>query len=110
MSFFISDAMAEAGQAAQPGLFEAMFPFLVIMVVFYFLLIRPQQRKAKELKAMTEALQKGDEVVSTGGLLGRVVALTDEYITLELAEGTEVIMQRAAVMTLLPKGTIKKLK
>ena len=111
MSFFISDAMAEAGQAAQqPGLFEALFPFVVIFVVFYFLLIRPQQKRVKEHKSMTESLQKGDEIVTTGGLLGKVVAVGDEFLTVELADGVEVNLQREAAATLMPKGTIKNLK
>ncbi len=84
-------------------------PMIAIFVVFYFLLIRPQQKKAKEAKAMLEALQKGDEVVTAGGLLGRIAKLTDQYATIEVAPNTEIIVQRQAVAQLLPKGTIKNL-
>jgi preprotein translocase subunit YajC len=84
-------------------------PMIAIFVVFYFLLIRPQQKKAKEAKAMLEALQKGDEVVTAGGLLGRIAKLTDQYATIEIAPDTEIIVQRQAVAQLLPKGTIKNL-
>ncbi len=111
MSFFISDAMAEAGTAAQqPGMFEALFPFVVIFIVFYFLLIRPQQRRAKEHKNMTENLQKGDEIVTAGGLLGKITSVGDEFVSVELADGIEVNLQRASVTLLMPKGTIKNLK
>jgi len=82
---------------------------IAIFVVFYFLLIRPQQKKAKEAKAMMEALQKGDEVVTVGGVLGRISKLGDQYLTIEIATGTEVMVQRGAVAQLLPKGTIKAL-
>jgi len=82
-------------------------PMIAIFVVFYFLLIRPQQKKAKEAKAMLEALQKGDEVVTAGGLLGKVSKLTDQYATIEIAPNTEITVQRQAVSQLLPKGTIK---
>jgi len=76
-------------------------------VVFYFLLIRPQQRKAKETRAMIEALQKGDEVVTAGGIVGRIAKLTDQYATIEIAPGVEVNVQRVAISQVLPKGTVK---
>ena len=107
MSFeFITPAYA---QAAAPGGSDLMtfLPMIAIFVVFYFLLIRPQQKKAKEARAMLAALQKGDEVVTAGGLLGRISKLTDQYATLEVAPNTEVTVQRQAVAQLLPKGTIK---
>ncbi len=111
MSFFISDALAEGAAAAQePNMLEALFPFIILFVVFYFLLIRPQQKRAKEHKAMTEGLQKGEEVVTSGGLLGKVTAVDDEYVKVELNEGIEVLLQRQAVTSVLPKGTIKNLK
>ncbi|MCB1877819.1 MAG: preprotein translocase subunit YajC [Chromatiales bacterium] len=109
MSFFIQDAMAQAAGAAgqQPSLIEALaFPVLLI-VVFYFLLIRPQQKKAKEHTAMVQALAKGDEVVTGGGLLGRVVEVSDDYISVEVAEGVVVRAQRATIGATLPKGTLK---
>ena len=84
-------------------------PMIAIFVVFYFLLIRPQQKKAKEAKAMLEALQKGDEVVTAGGMLGRIVKLSDQYATVEVAPNTEITVQRQAIAQLLPKGTVKTL-
>ena len=85
----------------------AFLPMVAIFVVFYFLLIRPQQKKAKEAKAMLEALQKGDEVITAGGILGRIAKLGDQYVTVEIASGTEISVQRGAIAQLLPKGTIK---
>ena len=84
-------------------------PMIAIFVVFYFLLIRPQQKKAKEAKSMLEALQKGDEVVTAGGMLGRIVKLSDQYATVEVAPNTEITVQRQAIAQLLPKGTVKTL-
>ena len=84
-------------------------PMIAIFVVFYFLLIRPQQKKAKEAKAMLEALQKGDEGVTAGGLLGRIAKLTDQYASVEIAPNVEISVQRVAIAQLLPKGTIKSL-
>ena len=96
-------------QAAAPGGSDLMtfLPMIAIFVVFYFLLIRPQQKKAKEAKAMLEALQKGDEVITAGGVLGRVTKLGDSYLTLEVASGVELQVQRSAVVQVLPKGTLK---
>ncbi len=107
---FISPAYAQA-TGGMPGGSDLMtfLPMIAIFVVFYFLLIRPQQKKAKEAKAMLEALQKGDEVVTAGGLLGRIAKLTDQYATIEVAPNTEITVQRQAVAQLLPKGTIKSL-
>jgi preprotein translocase subunit YajC len=82
-------------------------PLILIFVLFYFLLIRPQAKRAKEHKQMVEALSKGDEVVTNGGLLGRVNEVGDSFVTVEIAEGTEVRVQRNAVASLVPKGTYK---
>ncbi|QEP45015.1 preprotein translocase subunit YajC [Ectothiorhodospiraceae bacterium BW-2] len=114
MSFFIGEAWAEgdaavAGAAQQPGLLEALFPFIILFIVFYFLLIRPQQKRVKQHKAMTEALQKGDEVITNGGILGKVTELAEEFLTIEIAEGVVIRVQRSAVATVMPKGTIKEL-
>jgi preprotein translocase subunit YajC len=87
----------------------AFLPMVAIFVVFYFLLIRPQQKKAKEAKAMLDALQKGDEVVTAGGILGRISKINDQYATVEVADKTELTVQRGAISQLLPKGTIKAL-
>jgi len=87
----------------------SFLPLIFIFIVFYFLLIRPQSKKAKEHKQMVEALAKGDEVVTNGGLLGRVTKVGDNFVELELAEGMIVKLQRGAVGSLMPKGTIKGL-
>ena len=106
MNFFISDAMAAAPQGQADPLMSFL-PLVFIFVVFYFLLIRPQSKKAKEHKQMVEALSKGDEVVTNGGLLGRITKVGDNFIELDIAEGTVVKVQRNAVANLMPKGTIK---
>ena len=105
----ISPAYAQAAGASQGDLLTTMLPMIAIFVVFYFLLIRPQQKKAKEHRAMLEALEKGNEIVTAGGMVGRITRLHDPYVTLEIAPGTEVTVQRQAVTQLLPKGTLKSL-
>ena len=109
----ISDAFA---QGAAPGDAGGMMPLVFIVVmfaIFYFLLIRPQAKRQKELKAMVEALNKGDEVVTTGGLVGRITDISDQYLTLEVAtvgnQPVTVSVQRSAVATLLPKGSMKSI-
>ncbi|HYD96421.1 MAG TPA: preprotein translocase subunit YajC [Noviherbaspirillum sp.] len=87
----------------------SFLPIILMFVVLYFLMIRPQMKRQKEQKAMLDALGKGDEVVTAGGIVGRVTKVTDAYVTLEIADGTEIVAQKAAVSTLLPKGTIKSL-
>lgn len=109
---FISNAYAQTTAAADPGLMgnlTTFAPLLIMFVVMYFLMIRPQQKRQKELKAMMDALAKGDEVVTAGGILGRVSKVGDTYVTLEIATGTEMLVQKNAVTTLLPKGTLKSL-
>ena len=107
MSFFISDAMAQAGApAAEPGLMGLLFPILLI-VAFYFLMIRPQTKRAKEHKQMVEALKKGDEVVTGGGVLGRVTDVGDNFVLLEVADNVQLKVQKNAVASLMPKGTAK---
>jgi preprotein translocase subunit YajC len=105
----ISDAYAQTGAPSGPGLIETFVPLILIFAVFWFVLIRPQQKKAKEHRQMVGDLKKGDEVVTNGGLLGRVKKIGDDFIVLELAEGYDVNVQRTAVATLMPKGTIKSL-
>jgi len=108
MGFLISDAFAQGGEAGAgaPGMESLLFPIL-LFVVFYFLLIRPQQKRSKEHKKMVEALSKGDEVVTSGGLLGRITNVGDNFVSLEISEGLEVRVQRQAVASLMPKGTLK---
>jgi preprotein translocase subunit YajC len=107
MSFFISDAMAAAPQGQADPL-TSFLPLILIFVVFYFLLIRPQSKKAKEHKQMVEALAKGDEVVTNGGLLGRIARVGDNFIELDVGNEVTVKVQRQAVANLMPKGTIKE--
>ena len=107
---FISNAYAQAAPAAGGDLtssLTSMLPLVLMFVVLYFIMIRPQMKKQKEHRAMIEALAKGDEVVTAGGMLGRVVSLSEGYIGLQIAGGVEVQMQRSAVVQVLPKGTIK---
>ena len=106
---FISPAYAQATGSMPGGDIMAFLPMIAIVVVFYFLLIRPQQKRAKETKSMLEALQKGDEVVIAGGIVGRIAKLSDAYADLEIAPNVQVTVQRSAISLLLPKGTIKTL-
>jgi preprotein translocase subunit YajC len=106
----ISPAYAQAaGGMSDMGGLGQLLPFIAIFVVMYFLLFRPQQKRAKETKAMLESLQKGDEIVSAGGIVGKISKLTDSYATVEVAPGVEMTIQRTAISLLLPKGTIKSL-
>lgn len=100
---------AYAADAAQPDPIMSFLPLVVLFALFYFLIIRPQMKRAKDQKKMQESLQKGDEVVTTGGQLGKVVKISEQHITLDIGGGTESIFQRGAVQTVLPKGTIKDL-
>ncbi len=106
----ISEAYAQA--AAPPGgdLLMSLPMIVIIFALFYFVVIRPQAKRGKEQKLMIEALQKGDEVVSSGGILGRVVKISGSYVVLEIAANTEVTVLKSAVQTLLPKGTLKAIE
>ena len=106
---FITNAYAQAPGGFGGGDLMTFLPMIAIFVVFYFLLIRPQQKRAKETRAMLEALQKGDEVITAGGLVGKIDKLTDQYASVEIAPNVEITVQRAAISQLLPKGTIKAL-
>ena len=85
-------------------------PLIGLVAVFYFLVLRPQQKRAKDLKSMTEALQRGDEVVTVGGQLGSISKVFDQYVSVTLAENLEVLVQKTAIQAVLPKGTIKSIK
>jgi len=89
------------------GGFESIFLIVAMFAVLYFLMIRPQMKRAKEHKTMVDALQKGDEVITAGGVLGRITRVGDSYVSVEVANNVEIQVQRAAVQTVLPKGTIK---
>lgn len=106
---FISNAYAEGAAAHQGGGFMEFLPLIALLAVFYFLILRPQQKRAKEHAALVAALQKGDEVVTIGGVLGKVVKVGEENVMVEIASGVEVQVQKPAVQTVLPKGTIKSL-
>lgn len=103
--------LAHAADAApnDPGIM-GFLPLIVIFILFYFMLLRPQMKRAKETKTMLEALQKGDEVVTAGGTLGKVVKVTDAFVTLEIAENTQIHVQKNAIQALMPKGTIKDIE
>lgn len=106
----ITSAYAQAaGAATQENTLLTFLPMVAIFVVFYFLLIRPQQKKQKESRAMLEALEKGNEVVTAGGILGRIVKLDEQYATIEVTSGTQLVVQRSSISQLLPKGTLKGL-
>lgn len=109
MNFFISDALANTTPAQAPG-GSPMFTFglmAVMFIAFYFLLIRPQSKRAKEHKALIAALGKGDEVVTAAGMMGRITKVQDNSVMVEVARGVEIQFQRHAIQTVLPKGTVK---
>ena len=107
MEWLIASAHAQAAGGAQPNALLQMLPLLLIFVVFYFLLIRPQAKRAKEHKAMVAALGAGDEVVIAGGILGRIIEAGDQFLAVEIANGVQVKVQRHTVASVLPKGTLK---
>lgn len=107
---FISNAYAEAAPPVQGGGILDFIPLIVLVAVFYFFILRPQSKRAKEHKAMVSALQRGDEVVTSGGEVGRVSKVYEEYVGVELAENIEVTVQKTAIQSVLPKGTIKSIK
>ena len=106
---FISNAYAQSALGGAGGGLMSFLPIILMFVVLYFLMIRPQMKRQKEQKSMIDALSKGDEVVTAGGVLGKISKVSDAYLTVEIANGTEVLVQRASVTMLLPKGTIKSL-
>ena len=103
MDFFINNAYAQ--QAAPQGSLIDLWPLVVIFIAFYFLLIRPQQKKQKAHTEMVGALQVGDEVMTAGGILGRITAVSDHYAVVQISENTEIKIQKASVSQVVPKGT-----
>jgi preprotein translocase subunit YajC len=104
----VREAWAQAPAGGGAG-FESILLIVAMFAVLYFLMIRPQMKRAKEHRLMVDALQKGDEVITAGGVLGRINKITEGYITVEIAKDVEVQVQRSAVQTVLPKGTIKNI-
>ena len=106
IDFFIASAYAQDGAAPGGGLI-GFLPLIVIFVLFYFLLIRPQTKKQKEHKAMVDALATGDEIVTAGGVLGKVTEVDEQFVTVEVARDVAVRVQRHTIAAVLPKGTVK---
>ncbi|NNJ66380.1 MAG: preprotein translocase subunit YajC [Xanthomonadales bacterium] len=105
LDFFIASAHAQ--DAAQPGGLMSFLPLIIIFVIFYFLLIRPQMKRAKEHKKLVSELANGDEIVTNGGLLGRITNVGESFVTVELTDNVRIKVQRHAVASVMPKGTIK---
>ena len=103
----ISNAYAQAAAGGGDAGLMGFLPIVLMFVLLYFMLIRPQMKRAKDQKAMISALEKGSEVITAGGLVGKITKISDAYVTLEVADNTEIVIQKQAVQTLLPKGTIK---
>ena len=111
MSFFISDAIADAGANAAsqaPDPLTSLILPIGLVVLFYFFLIRPQSKRQKEHKQMVNELQKGEEILTSGGILGKITSVNDDFVTLEIAKDVSLTMQKSAVQTIMPKGTIKE--
>lgn len=111
MSFFINDAMAAASAtpgAQSDGTFSLVM-FAVVGILFYVMLIRPQNKRAKQLRDLISKLKKGDEVVTSSGILAKISSIDDQFIKATIAEGVEISLQRSAVSAVLPKGTLKSL-
>ena len=106
MEFFISNAYAQ--QAAPQGSLIDLWPLVVIFIAFYFLLIRPQQKKQKAHNEMVSALQVGDEVMTAGGILGRITGVSDHYAVVQISENTEIKVQKSSVAQVVPKGTFEE--
>ena len=109
MLISLAHAQAPAAGGGDAGLMSFL-PIILMFVLLYFLMIRPQMKRAKEHKKLLDELQKGDEVVALGGVLGKIVELSEQYVTLDIASNTQIVVQRPSVQVLLPKGTIKSVK
>ncbi|MEO7198930.1 MAG: preprotein translocase subunit YajC [Dokdonella sp.] len=108
MDFLISSAYAQTAAADAPNPLMSFLPLIILFGIFYFMLIRPQMKRAKEQRNMVAALAKGDEVLTNGGLVGRITEMADAFVTLEIAAGVSVKLQKSAVTAVLPKGTLKQ--
>lgn len=108
MNFLISDAYAQqAGAGSVGGGLELVLMMLVFFGIMYFMIIRPQQKRAKDHKIMLDALNKGDEVVTNGGVLGKIAQIGDNFMQIEIADGVQIKVQKSAIASVMPKGTIK---
>ncbi|MBP5997146.1 MAG: preprotein translocase subunit YajC [Azonexus sp.] len=105
----LAHAQTAAASSDPTGGLMQLLPMILMFAVLWFLMVRPQMKKAKEHKALIAALAKGDEVVTGGGLVGKIIKVGENYVTLEIAEGTEVVVQKPAIGLVLPKGTLKSL-
>jgi len=108
-NLFIANAYADGAAPVAAGGIMDFIPLIGLAVVFYFLVLRPQMKRGKEMKVMLAALQKGDEIVTTGGVMGRITKVGDSFISLEVAEGINLNIQKGAIQNALPKGTLKSL-
>jgi preprotein translocase subunit YajC len=109
LDFFLGAAYAQTAAPAQPSALVQFGPLVVLAVLFYFMLIRPQMKRSKEQRQMLSALTKGDEVVTNAGLAGKIVSIGEAYISLEVADNVVVKLQKQAITAVLPKGTLKAL-
>lgn len=110
MGFFIADAWAEAAPAvAEPSMWATLLPLVVFVLIFYFLLWRPQSKRTKDQKELLTSLAKGDEVLLAGGMIGKITKVVDDYVVVEVANNMEIRFQKSAVTASLPKGTIKNI-
>lgn len=107
MDFFIANAYAQGAPAAAQNPLISFLPLIVLFGIFYFMLIRPQMKRSKEQRSMIAALNRGDEVLTNGGILGRVDSIAEQFVTLEIASGVIVKLQKQAISAVLPKGTLK---
>ncbi len=107
MDFFITPAWAQAAQGTTAGTLSTILPLVLIFVVFYFLLIRPQTKRAKEHREMVSKLAPGDEIVTNGGILGRITEVSESFVTLQVSGGVAIQVQKIQVAQLMPKGTFK---
>ena len=107
MSFFISDAMAQTAGAGGVSSFMSFLPMIALFAIFYFLLIRPQQKRQKEHRGMVANLAKGDEIVTMGGLLGKITSVDENFATVQFAKDTEIRVQKVSIQAMMPKGTYK---
>ncbi|WP_018140549.1 preprotein translocase subunit YajC [Thioalkalivibrio sp. ALJ7] len=109
MDFLISAAHAQEGGAGGGGMIEFLIMIIIFFAIMYFLIIRPQSKRAKEHRSMVEALSKGDEIVTNGGVAGKITEVADDFIKVDIADGVNVAVQKQSVASVMPKGTLKDL-